>query len=295
MDGFASILHNRGACTHAFVGYKRAFARGSGRKVKLASRAMGAATRSRFGGLIVSLAGHTPLRRFVMSAVVDPQTGVFIGSGDMERDWDERARRNARFFVAGFDWQSEGQFRQSGERDLDAIILKGVELPQNAVALEIGCGLGRLLGPIGRRAHEAHGVDISSEMVRQAAEALRDQPNVHVHHTNGSLDFADGTFDFCYSYTVFQHIAEKAAVLRYLREAARVLKPGGVFRFQICLGDGSRRKHGGSWLGVVFSDEELRRELSSCGLAVERFEIDDTPATRELWDSVLVTCRRSAE
>jgi cyclopropane fatty-acyl-phospholipid synthase-like methyltransferase len=214
----------------------------------------------------------------------------------MERDWDERARRNARFFVAGFDWQSEEQFRRSGERDLEGIILKGLDLPPDAVALEIGCGLGRLLRPLSSRVRDAHGVDISSEMVRRATEELRDCPNVHVHHTDGGLQqFSNSSFDFAYSYTVFQHITEKAAVLRYFCDAAQVLKRGGIFRFQICRGDGQgpRSARGGSWLGVVFSEEELRGLLPRYGFTVLSLEIDDTPATRELWDSVVVTCRRN--
>jgi ubiquinone/menaquinone biosynthesis C-methylase UbiE len=258
---------------------------------------MSVLARSQLARLLVPLAGRTPLRRFVMSAVHDPQTGTFIGSGDMQRDWDKRARRNARFFVAGYDWQSEEQFRRSGERDLDTIMLKGLDLPPDAVAIEIGCGLGRLLRPLSPRVREAHGVDISSEMVRRAAEDLRDCPNVHLHHTDGGLQqFANSSFDFAYSYTVFQHITDKAAVLRYLRDTARVLRPNAIFRFQICRGDeqGPRGERGGSWLGVVFSEEELRSVLSEYGFTVISIELDDSPASRQLWDSVVVTCRRNS-
>jgi SAM-dependent methyltransferase len=264
--------------------------------MRFASRAAAAFTRSRLAGLLLSLAARTPLRRYVLSAVVDPATGTFVGSGDMERDWDERARRNARFFVAGFDWQSEEQFRKSGERDVEGIILKGVELAPDAVVLEIGCGLGRLLRPMSKRAREAHGVDISSEMVRRASEELRDCPNVHVHHTDGSLlPLGKASFDFCYSYTVFQHISDKASVLRYFADAAELLKPGALFRFQICRGDerGPRSEQGGSWLGVVFSEDELRNALSGRGFTVTAIELDDSPAVRDRWDSVIVTCRRN--
>lgn len=264
--------------------------------MRFISPAAAALARSRVGSLFVGLAERTPLRRRLMSAVVDPATGVAVGSGDMERDWDERARRNARFFVAGYDWQSEEQFRLSGERDLEAIVLKGIDLPSDAVVLEIGCGLGRLLRPMSKRAHEVHGVDISSEMVRQATEELRDCPNVHVHHTDGSLlSLGKGAFDFCYSYVVFQHISEKEAVLRYFSDAAELLKPGALFRFQICRGDerDPRSERGGSWLGVVFAEDELRDALSSRGFTVLTIEVDDTPAVRDRWDSIIVTCRRN--
>ena len=57
---------------------------------------------------------------------------------------------------------------------METIILKGIDLVPDAVVLEIGCGFGRLLRPISVRAREAHGVDISSEMVQRATEALHD-------------------------------------------------------------------------------------------------------------------------
>ena len=40
--------------------------------------------------------------------------------------------------------------------------------------------------------------------------------------------FADESFDLVYSYAVFQHIPSRDVVMQYLREARRVLKPGGL-------------------------------------------------------------------
>jgi SAM-dependent methyltransferase len=45
--------------------------------------------------------------------------------------------------------------------------------------------------------------------------------------------FADNSFDFVYSYIVFQHIPNRDVVLNYLSEARRVLKPGGILRCQL--------------------------------------------------------------
>jgi len=47
------------------------------------------------------------------------------------------------------------------------------------------------------------------------------------------VDFEDNVFDFCFSCIVFQHIPDKQITFGYIREVGRVLKPQGVFRFQV--------------------------------------------------------------
>lgn len=257
-------------------------------------RAVAAIQRSGVANLALSVAERTPWRHRVISTVMDPSSGLAIGSGDMERDWDDRARRNAPFFVAGFDWETPERFARSGYRDLDAIILSGLDIPGDACVLEIGCGLGRLLRPFSERVREAHGVDISSEMVRQASSALSDCPNVQLHHTSGGLEGLPADyFDFCYSYNVFQHISEKEAVLRYIHDAAVVLKSGALFRFQICRAEATspRARSGGTWLGVRFTEHELRELLPACGLSIVSIVEEGSPANKLRWDSLVVTCR----
>jgi SAM-dependent methyltransferase len=44
---------------------------------------------------------------------------------------------------------------------------------------------------------------------------------------------ADETVDFAFSYIVLQHMPEPEFAIRYIREMLRVLKPGGMFLFQL--------------------------------------------------------------
>ena len=44
-----------------------------------------------------------------------------------------------------------------------------------------------------------------------------------------ALDFADHTFDFCYSSCAIEHIGGREDFLKHFSEAHRVLKPGGVY------------------------------------------------------------------
>jgi hypothetical protein len=78
-------------------------------------------------------------------------------------------------------------------------------------------------------------VDVSEEMVALAGKRLSGIPNAQAHVNSGSdlSLFPDASFDLVYSWIVFQHIPGKDIVLSYLREAQRVLKPGGVLACQL--------------------------------------------------------------
>jgi ubiquinone/menaquinone biosynthesis C-methylase UbiE len=126
-------------------------------------------------------------------------------------------------------------------------------------ALEIGCGPGRLLRPMSAHFGEIHGVDVSDEMIRKARENLRAIPHAYAHHNSGSdlALFEDESFDFVYSYAVFQHIPSRDVVFSYLREARRVLKTGGLFWFQVN-GLPPDGRAADTWSGVRFQAQEIR-------------------------------------
>ena len=158
----------------------------------------------------------------------------------MRDDWNERARSDAKYYVAfGRRNQDEDEFFATG-RDLALTLAQQfVRLPPRPAprcrrALDIGCGLGRLMRPLSSQVGEIHGVDVSDEMVRGARERLSGIPNAHVHRSGGAdlEGFADESFDLVYSFAVFQHIPSREMIFRYMREACRVLAPGGVFWFQ---------------------------------------------------------------
>lgn len=189
----------------------------------------------------------------------------------MRKDWDIRARENAPFYICTTAAESPEAFAASGEIDLAEQVLDGLAVSRDWRVLEIGCGIGRLLKPLSARVAWAVGVDLSDEMVRRGREYCADRPNVELHRTDGSLGFLEaGSFDFVFSHIVFQHLPRKTYVERYLREAHRVLKPGGVLRIQV---DGRfrqffRRFIADSWSGVVFSQRDLTRRLDRAGFRV---------------------------
>jgi SAM-dependent methyltransferase len=201
----------------------------------------------------------------------------------MREDWELRARRDAPFYICTTAAGSEEEFAASGERDLDEKVLDGLPVSDSWRALEIGCGIGRLLKPLSRRVASVVGVDLSEEMVRRARVYCAGCPNLELRVTDGSiLPFPDASFEFVFSHIVFQHLPRKAYVERYFREAARVLRSGGIFRTQV---DGRsrqvfRRFLADSWSGVVFSSRELRRRLERAGFEITEIRGEGTQYLR---------------
>jgi SAM-dependent methyltransferase len=119
---------------------------------------------------------------------------------------------------------------------------------------------------------EIHALDISPLMIEQAQQRLAGRANVHFHVTTGDslAPLADATFDLVFSYIVFQHVPSKGAIYSYVREAARVLAPGGAFKFQLYGSQfsSSAAHKPDSWVGAVFSLEEASSLLSRNGFSL---------------------------
>ena len=189
-----------------------------------------------------------------------PDTNI---AGQMRSDWNERAREDAYYYVAfGGKGQKEGEFFATAADVIRALTAELKRLPAHDAntrrALEIGCGPGRLMRPLSRHFAEIHGLDVSDEMIRLAKENLRDTPNAFpaVAGGTGLSGYANDSFDFVYSYAVFQHIPSQEVVVKYLREMRRVLRVGGLARLQF----NGLPQTGGSldtWSGARFSSNEI--------------------------------------
>ena len=182
----------------------------------------------------------------------------------MRSDWNARAREDVRYYVAfGRRGQQDEEFFASAAgvvRQLEEELkrLPRETSPEARRALEVGCGPGRLLRPMSRNFGEIHGVDVSDEMIRLAEERFRGAAGIRLHATNG-MDLAplpSNYFDFIYSYAVFQHIPSHEVVLSYFGEMRRVLKDGGIARFQLNgLPPGAKTPD--TWEGVRISRQEV--------------------------------------
>lgn len=193
----------------------------------------------------------------------------------MKRDWDARARENARWYINTVKRdQSEEEFDATGRMEVERCILSDPSFTERRNLkqlrlLEIGCGIGRMTRHLAGLFGGVYAVDVSGEMIAQARERLNEYTNVHLQETSGS-DFShlpDECVDCAFSAYVFQHVPEREVVMSNIRDALRVLRPGGVFKFQINGYDGedfaSQPKD--TWAGVSFSEAEIRQAAKDFG------------------------------
>lgn len=153
--------------------------------------------------------------------------------------WEALAREDAEFYIAGRsvpdgDPQAVHDFFESG-RGPAAWMLEevGDDLPGRDLALEIGCGVGRLLIPMAEHFSRVIGVDVAPTMLRKlrancerfgignAEPMLVDEPWDR-----------RGDADLVYSWLVMQHIADPALIASLIRRAAGTLRAGGVALLQ---------------------------------------------------------------
>lgn len=153
----------------------------------------------------------------------------------MRRYWDERARLNAPWYVdtsLSYDDPDLERFFETGRVIVDEALQQSPPLG-SSLAVEIGCGLGRICVALAERFDRVVGLDISSEMLQRAGEVASHAQVSYVLGDGTSLrPIRDGVADLVLTFTVFQHIPRVPVIERYVAEAGRILRPGGVFVFQ---------------------------------------------------------------
>jgi len=165
----------------------------------------------------------------------------------------------------GKPWSRE-EFFGDGAKDVKectAEFLKEMNFnPVGKRMLDIGCGIGRMTRAFADIFSEPYGLDFSPKMIEAAKELNKDKPNLHFGVNNGvSLSIYEADFfDFCFSYIVFHHIRRHEVTANYIREIDRVLKPGGLFMFQVNTNKWTTKAFG--WLPIHY---RVRDCLSKIG------------------------------
>ena len=89
-----------------------------------------------------------------------------------------------------------------------------------ARALDVGCGVGQVVGRLDKSGFEAYGVDISQPNIERANKIC---PRCQL-YDGKKLPFADGYFASAGALNVLEHVDEPEA---FVRDLVRVVAPGG--------------------------------------------------------------------
>lgn len=94
--------------------------------------------------------------------------------------------------------------------------------------LDVGCGAGFLTNPLALRGHQVFGIDLSKPSL-EIAKKHDETGKVNYRYANAyDLPFEKESFDIVCAMDILEHVEEPS---RLISEAARVLKPKGMFFF----------------------------------------------------------------
>lgn len=164
------------------------------------------------------------------------------GAGNVDQNrryWNRYARswtRSFRGFEADADGPRPDAYGHLGDEwgspaDVEAVLERFVypHVDASSVVVEIGAGGGRVAARVAPRVGRLYALDVSPDMLDRLARALGSQPNLTPVLTAGAeipSPVPEGEVDLVYGFDVFVHL-DVHTMWAYIREAARVLRPGG--------------------------------------------------------------------
>ncbi len=241
----------------------------------------------------------------------------------LKNSWEEKARQNPLFAVQttddmagapaqGFTPAQIEQLFDRGRRlyrERLTPLLAGLAEPRDqALIVEYGCGVGRILRSLVDAGYRCAGIDISPTMLDHCRRLVPEVEGVWCLDEAGRSALEDETASVVFSYAVLQHISTFTAYTRAIDEICRVLKPGGLMAIHLNCEDfcedpptrtvnyEARSVHYRNgedepylshkqqqWSGVYIGYDALTDRLSGNGVTVERWFFHNPLKLRGIW------------
>ena len=227
------------------------------------------------------------------------------GSDDADFYGQSPADRTGVFGSALYD---EAEYEQLPDTSVKASLGCGVptavaDLHAGEVVLDLGSGAGadvlisaRRVGPTGR----AIGLDMTDEMLELARANAAEAGVENVEFVKGYLEempLSDETVDVVISNCVINLSGDKT---RVIREAARVLRPGGRFAISDVIADPdmdeATKADMAAWTGCIagaLTETEFRAALEAAGLG--DVEITEIHRVHEYAGSAIIRARKPSQ
>jgi len=179
---------------------------------------------------------------------------------------------------------AELSFKDSGERDYRKLIKEDFYVkqfigdPKDKIALEIGCGTGRMTEFIAADYRKVFATDISGEMIRKGQERLAGIKNIEWIETDGYHMPPRIQVDLVFSYIVFQHCS-KEIIESNFTDIRRALLDVGIGKIQV---RGKEIRQDKWYSGDWFNFEDVKRLVKAAGLELIDTWLDPNEG-RYLW------------
>ncbi len=187
----------------------------------------------------------------------------------MQKRYYENPELDPKVHVVGnYGWHQEFPYEQYLlNRDGVTPLFESLN---DKLALDFGCGPGRMIKRMQKLFKRVDGADISQRLLDLAKEKC---PEAKLYQTNGYNvgGAADNTYDFVYSTISMQHIASNSVRMKILADMKRILKSNGCVCLQMGFNHNYNSPQHAHWREDRF---DARGTNSACDVVINDHTID---------------------
>lgn len=145
----------------------------------------------------------------------------------------------------GAEYGIIGNYKAHEKYPYEEYLLRKIHSPKDKIALDFGCGPGRMILRMNKYFGRVDGVDISPTLIGIAKEWISEKntkANLFVNDGITLKNISNDTYDFVYSTIAMQHIPVYSTRISLFNEFFRVLKKNGQIAIQMAFTKKDRKE-----------------------------------------------------